>query len=680
MTTTINRLRIVVRDGAEALYRKGKGWLEAYPILQKGLAVLSWLSLIVLILSLIFVEASREMMVQFLWSFYLIIQFWLLCRSKTLSWKHYIVFFFIGAYLVSFITALTLNVTHGIFGGRTSDTWSQAVVTPIVEEIYKVLPLLVYLFFSRRARSLSLIDYGLIGFASGAGFQFVEETARRWISGWFPYGTTLLGGQSIHWELFDLFPGYFEESWLPDRMMPGHALHAALTAIGIGIAIRLYKHYKAYIVILPGFLLVWSIIGHADWNGQYSLPDWVGKLHDMFGSGYAVEPVLLAFLIMATTHDYIQLNKVRDRLPMLKGERWILPTTEVWIMVKSAFVDRASFHSYMHFFRVRRDEAFIHLYGKEEAQERLPDIRQALQKYGKALALALLLGVFVVAAAGLVLDSAVLSEKESCLACQFDRLQSWWDRLEWYEQGAIILGAIALSMLFVSFWPAVGIGMTLSGVAGSGHEIAASIRDPKRLLTPSTAVALGTEMLLSRIPLGRLFGGSRAPSASLGGGGAGRGGAGSGGSGRGGEGGGSGRGGDGGEGSGGSGRSADQEMRRGMAESPSSDKWGTLSDGTNQGIKHYADYWDKYPERVPSLAQRLGVDPSDFDLSVRGFENFTSQAERVVQQGVHRHVNGKDIYFIEGAQKAKKGVVVILKDGKLQSMMPSDPRSFNKLQ
>ena len=36
-------------------------------------------------------------------------------------------------------------------------------------------------------------------------------------------------------------------------------------------------------------------------------------------------------------------------------------------------------------------------------------------------------------------------------------------------------------------------------------------------------------------------------------------------------------------------------------------KWGVLEDGTNQGVKHFTDYWDKYPERIPSLEQRLGV-------------------------------------------------------------------------
>lgn len=119
--------------------------------------------------------------------------------------------------------------------------------------------------------------------------------------------------------------------------------------------------------------------------------------------------------------------------------------------------------------------------------------------------------------------------------------------------------------------------------------------------------------------------------------------------------------------------------KQSILQSPYSDLWGTLEDRTNQGVKHFADYWDKYPERIPSLAERLGVDVSDFSNDVKGFENFTEQALRVKDQGILREVNGKQIYFIEGAAKAKKGVVVIFKDGKIQSMMPSDLKSFNKL-
>lgn len=122
------------------------------------------------------------------------------------------------------------------------------------------------------------------------------------------------------------------------------------------------------------------------------------------------------------------------------------------------------------------------------------------------------------------------------------------------------------------------------------------------------------------------------------------------------------------------------KLKQDMLHSPYSEKWGVLEDGTNQGLKHFADYWEKYPDRIPSLAKRLGVDEAQFEYSTKGFENFTTQVERVIDKGHLREVNGKQIYYLDGAENPKKGVVVIVKDGKIQSMMPSDPKSFGKLQ
>lgn len=106
-----------------------------------------------------------------------------------------------------------------------------------------------------------------------------------------------------------------------------------------------------------------------------------------------------------------------------------------------------------------------------------------------------------------------------------------------------------------------------------------------------------------------------------------------------------------------------------MLQSESSKKWGILDDGTNQGVKHFADYWERYPERIPSLEQRLGVNVGDFSNSLEGFENFTKQAERVIDDAVAngnvRNINGKSIYYMDGIANPKKGVVVIVKDGKM---------------
>ncbi|WP_299575847.1 hypothetical protein, partial [uncultured Leptotrichia sp.] len=63
-----------------------------------------------------------------------------------------------------------------------------------------------------------------------------------------------------------------------------------------------------------------------------------------------------------------------------------------------------------------------------------------------------------------------------------------------------------------------------------------------------------------------------------------------------------------------------------------------------------------------------------------GFKNFTEQAERVIKEaqknGNVREVNEKTYYYIDGANKAKEGVIV--KDKKIQTMMPSSKKYFLK--
>ena len=86
------------------------------------------------------------MLVQYLWSFYV---FAILVRSAEVAWKQVSLFVLSGVLLVIPLTNGNMQGLHLIFGGRTTDTWSFAVMTPIVEEIYKLLPLGLYLFFKK---------------------------------------------------------------------------------------------------------------------------------------------------------------------------------------------------------------------------------------------------------------------------------------------------------------------------------------------------------------------------------------------------------------------------------------------------------------------------------------------------------------------------------------------------
>ena len=99
-----------------------------------------------------------------------------------------------------------------------------------------------------------------------------------------------------------------------------------------------------------------------------------------------------------------------------------------------------------------------------------------------------------------------------------------------------------------------------------------------------------------------------------------------------------------------------------------------------------SDYWKIGKDNAIIsfiLEKRLGVSKGTFENSPEGFKNFTEQAERVVKEAKKnknvRDVNGKSFYYIDGADKIKKGVVVVVEDDKLQSIMPSNIESFHKL-
>ena len=92
-------------------------------------------------------------------------------------------------------------------------------------------------------------------------------------------------------------------------------------------------------------------------------------------------------------------------------------------------------------------------------------------------------------------------------------------------------------------------------------------------------------------------------------------------------------------------------------------------------------YWERFPERIPSLETRLGLEAGTFSKSQEGFDAFTNAAESVVKNGEARHLdNGKSIYFVKGVENLNKGVLVIVKDGEFQTIMPSDPKTFMKME
>ncbi len=362
-----------------------------------------------------------------------------------------------------------------------------------------MLPTYIY---REEATSLSLTDYALIGAATGAGFQLVEEFVRRIASGNM-YGFTLLGGNVLHWDFFTLFPGYMEESYFPTQMTASHALLTALITLGIGFALRFRKKLKNYIFILPGFCLFIAIMDHALWNGSYQFPDWIRAFHGLLGSGYQTKIWFLIMLGIALLIDYADFNRVRDKLPLLSYEKMINPFSEIWNLMISLFKSRQQYGYLLHFYRERRELGLTLLYGNKEAkEERLPILRENTLKYFEVLLV--LLASFLIVFYYFAWNQVSFGY-ESCFACLFDHLQSWWDRLSGWEKGAIIAGAFSLVVPFLGVWSALVAVSTGIGLASSGKELADIIRNPKKMLTPEYAAASLLTIGMSRLPFGKII-------------------------------------------------------------------------------------------------------------------------------------------------------------------------------
>ena len=85
---------------------------------------------------------------------------------------------------------------------------------------------------------------------------------------------------------------------------------------------------------------------------------------------------------------------------------------------------------------------------------------------------------------------------------------------------------------------------------------------------------------------------------------------------------------------------------------------------------------EKYPNRMSRIAMQLG-EPA-FDATRAGFARFTAAAMNVVQNyqqlgGLCKQIGQKAIYYYND-------VIIILYDGKLQTVMIGSWETFNKMQ
>lgn len=191
----------------------------------------------------------------------------------------------------------------------------QAVSSPVVEEIFKVLPAVIFLLVAGRGywkRALGPLDVGLLAGASGAGFLFMENLARvagGWMSslGW----DRNWDSASIGINPFFIFPEMVHGTL---TVWPGHAEMAMFIGVCLGFGLLIRKKLPVIWVALPAIALFWMMWLHFLIN--YLTPDnnqawaqFVIGLH--LNGGLAQYFMILVLLIavafsMITKYRYLQ--------------------------------------------------------------------------------------------------------------------------------------------------------------------------------------------------------------------------------------------------------------------------------------------------------------------------------------------------------------------------------------
>ncbi|MGL4745866.1 MAG: hypothetical protein ACRC35_14150, partial [Angustibacter sp.] len=233
---------------AESLRRRAARSRFA-PVLRRASAVVLWASLVYLV-GLVLFWPSVSWGVRVWFAVVWVVLCWaLLARTRTLRVATVIRIFGAAIPWSVAVGALSWWVTTSAAGlGSPQTDGGQIVVASIAEEILKLGPLAAMAAFAPgRVRRFAVADWALVGLASGAGFEVVEESVRR------VYLMTTRGGlldfcqyrsglerlECHDVALFGIWP--FGGSAAGDPPYAGHAIMTALVAVGVGVAVRVVR-------------------------------------------------------------------------------------------------------------------------------------------------------------------------------------------------------------------------------------------------------------------------------------------------------------------------------------------------------------------------------------------------------------------------------------------------------
>jgi hypothetical protein len=249
----------------------------------------------------------------------------------------------------------------------------QAVSSPIVEEIFKVLPAVVFLLVAGRGywkRALGPLDVGLLAGASGAGFLFMENLARV-AGGWM---SSL--GWDRNWDSasFGINPFFIFPEMVHGTLTvwPGHAEMAMFIGVCLGFGLLLRKKLPVIWMALPAIALFWMMWLHFLIN--YLTPDnqqaWAQLVMGLHLNGGLVQYFMILALLLAVAFSMITKYRYLQKDPEATV-KVVWKETQEYIRAnqKQPLLIVKKLWSLRHFWTFRHAVAYGFYYAKQQKPE-----------------------------------------------------------------------------------------------------------------------------------------------------------------------------------------------------------------------------------------------------------------------------------------------------------------------
>ena len=505
--------------------------------LRRVRAVASWFALLVVLVAVVVSPTVRTALGAWIGCMWLVVCWFTLARAKTVSWALTSGVFATGMPLALLIAMASLWVCSAA-GVSPSSTAASIVVASLVEEVLKLTPLAVLtLVAPGRVRRFLVSDWIVLGVATGAAFEVVEEVTRRI--------TLLNGGGSLLDSLLCPEGGVRQVecsgattyslspfSGAAGNIFPyaGHAIITGMVAGAIGLGIALWRRarvhrggYRAALQILAPVVPLWTwwvaVVDHMGRNASdYVMwlqtggeaPSWpIEVTASLTGYGHGRGVILLLMLALAWVIDSRTLwsgGYVSTLESDNYGNRWGPWRWRVWAGVpRNAFgrflADGACLVSVVGIewrwawmtlmeaamFRQPRllleTPAKLRIAREEAARAEFDPAPEQWWKVRLGGLCAVVAGLLVIAMVpGLTRSMAdSLGEGQPYwLAGLLDALGTVWESLSWEQKLGLMLLAGALILLSGgTLGLAFDIGMGVATVFGGARGAAALMRDPR---------------------------------------------------------------------------------------------------------------------------------------------------------------------------------------------------------